>query len=83
MILEENWAVDPRRVRAFFDGQGDCVQLPNGFRLGGCTVTIIEEESILLGKWPMQRSILRFEGDSDAVNEVYRRFFLTFLSAGG
>ena len=83
MILEENWAIDPRRIRAFFEDQEDCVQIPGGFRLGGCTVTLTAAESRLFGKWPMRRSILRFEGDDNAVQEVYRRFFLTFLSAGG
>ena len=83
MILEENWAVDPRRVRAFFEDQEDSIPIPEGFRLGACTVTITEAESSLFGKWPMRRSILCFEGDDEAVQEIYRRFFLTFLSAGG
>ena len=83
MILEEDWAVDPGRVRAFFAQQEDCVQTPEGFSLGSCTVTITEAEGILFGKWAMPRSIVRFEGEDDAVKAVYRRFFLTFLSAGG
>ena len=83
MILEENWAVDPQRVRTFFEDQEDCIPIPEGFRLGGCTVTITEAESSLFGKWPMRRSIVHFEGEKDAVEQVYHRFFLTFLSAGG
>ena len=81
MILEENWAVAPARVRAFFAGQEDCTQTPEGFSLGGCTVTLTGAEGNLLGKWAIPRSIVRFEGEEDAVKSVYRRFFLTFLSA--
>ena len=83
MVLQENWAVDPGRIRAFFEEQEDCVPIPGGFQLSGCTVTLTEEESRLFGKWPMRRSILRFEGENEAVEKIYHRFFTTFLSAGG
>ena len=83
MIIEENWAVDPRRVRSFFAEQPDASTIPEGFDVGGCTVTFSEAEGSLLGKWTMRRTNVRFEGDESAVKEVYRRFFLRFLSAGG
>ena len=83
MVLQENWAVDPGRIRAFFEEQEDCVPIPGGFQLSGCTVTLTEEESRLFGKWPMRRSILRFEGEDEAVENIHHRFFTTFLSAGG
>ena len=83
MILEENWAVDPGRVRAFFASLAGSDRIPGGFALDGCTVTISESEDHLFGKWPIRRSIVRFDGTEDAVNGAYRRFFLNFLSAGG
>ena len=83
MILEENWAVAPERVHAFFIGLENCTQTPEGFSLGGCSVTITRSEGSLFGKWSIPRSIVRFEGRDEAVKAVYRRFFLTFLSAGG
>ena len=83
MIIEENWAVDPWRVRAFFAEQPDAAETLDGFSVGGCTVTISEVEGSLLGKWAIQRTCIRFEGDEAEVKAVHRRFFLRFLSAGG
>ena len=83
MIIEENWAVDPRRVREFFAEQPDAVEMPKGFSVGDCTVTIAEAEGSLLGKWAIQRTCIRFEGEETEVKELHRRFFLRFLSAGG
>ena len=83
MIIEENWAIEPARVRAFFAEQPDAVKIPEGFYVGGCTVTLSETEGSLLGKWAIRRSCVRFEGEEAVVKEVYRRFFLRFLSAGG
>ena len=83
MIIEENWAVDPQRVRAFFTEQPDMSEIPEGFIISGCTVKLSEAEGSLLGKWTIQRTRVRFEGDEVSVKEVYRRFFLRFLSAGG
>ena len=83
MIIEENWAVDPDRVREFFSAQSDAAEIPGGFAFCGCSVTLREAEGSLLGKWTMQRTIIRIEGEETAVKEVHRRFFLRFLSAGG
>ena len=83
MVKEENWAIAPERVRAFFAEQPDAVALEDGFLLGGCRVTLTPVSGVLLGKWAMPRTIIRFEGDARAAEAVYRRFFLRFLSAGG
>ena len=83
MIIEENWAIDPRRVRAFFAAQPDAAGIPDGFFISGCTVTLTEAEGTVLGQWAMRRTIIRIEGEEAAVKEVHRRFFLRFLSAGG
>ena len=83
MIIEENWAIEPARVRAFFAQQPDAAQILEGFSIRGCTVTLTETEGNLLGKWAIRRTCVRFEGEEADVKEVYRRFFLRFLSAGG
>ena len=83
MILEENWAVDPDRVRDFFASLHGCIPTAEGFRLDGYTVTLTEAAGSLLGRWPMRRTILRLEGEDSAVKAAYHQFFLTFLSAGG
>ena len=83
MVKEENWAIDPERVRAFFAEQPDAEATADGFRLNGCRVTLTPVSGVLLGKWAMPRTLIRFEGNKEAVEAVYRRFFLRFLSAGG
>ena len=83
MIIEENWAIEPARVRAFFVEQPDTVEIPEGFCVNGCTVTLSETEGSLLGKWAIRRTCVRFEGEEADVKEVHRRFFLRFLSMGG
>ena len=83
MIIEENWAIEPSRVRTFFTEQPDAVEIPEGFCVNGCTVTLSETEGSLLGKWAIRRTCIRFEGEEADVKEVHRRFFLRFLSAGG
>ena len=83
MIIEENWAIEPARVKAFFAEQPDAVEVPDGFCVNGCHVTLEEAEGSLLDKWAVRRTCVRFEGEEAAVKEVHRRFFLRFLSAGG
>ena len=83
MIREENWAVDPVRVRSFFAAQPGASETADGFFLDGCRVTLTAVPGTLLGKWAMTRTLLRLEGDEEAVCRVYRQFFLRFLSAGG
>ena len=83
MIKDVNWAVDPQRVQAFFAAQPGAQATEDGFYLEGCRVRLTAVPGTLLGKWPITRTRLCFEGEPDGVEEVYRRFFLAFLSAGG
>ena len=83
MVKEENWAIAPERVRAFFEEQSDAEAVDNSFQISGCRVTLTPTSGTLLGKWAMPRTLIRFEGDEEAVEAIYRRFFLRFLSAGG
>ena len=83
MILDENWAVDPGRVRDFFAQLPGAVETPEGFIIEDCRVTLIPVESSLFGKWPMKRTRILLDGPETAVNDIYRKFFLRFLSAGG
>ena len=83
MVKEENWAIDPERVRAFFEELPDAEAVDDSFQINGCRVILTPASGTLLGKWTMPRTIIRFEGDEEAVEALYRRFFLRFLSAGG
>ena len=83
MVKEENWAIDPSRVRAFFAAQPNTIETADGFLLDGCQVMLAEDSGTLMGRWNIARTRLRFEGEPEAIERVYRRFFLRFLSAGG
>ena len=83
MTINENWAVNPREVRAFFAAQPGAVETEDGFLVGGCRVCLTAVPGTLLGKWPITRTQLQLEGEPEAVQALHRRFFLTFLSAGG
>ncbi len=82
MRREENWAVDEGRIRAFFIAQPDVTQTKDGFTFGSCQIRLIPVSGQLLGKW-QQRTIVIMEGSDDDTAQIYQRFFLRFLSAGG
>lgn len=68
MMYDEVWAVDAKRVEAFFrknPGDVTVISLPDR-RLGSMTM-------------PQTRIIITGE-DAD---ELYRRFYLSFMTAGG
>ena len=83
MIIDENWAVDPELVRGFFEEFPNAEATHDGFLLDSCKVRLTPIDATLLGKWSMKRTIIRIEGPEEAVNALYRKFFLRFLSAGG
>ena len=83
MILDENWAVAPERVAAFFAVFPGAEPTETGFQLNGCQIQLTAIDSTLLGKWSMKRTRIRIEGPDEAVKAIYHQFFLRFLSAGG
>ena len=83
MTIDENWTVDPRRVCDFFAGLPGAVKTGDGFILDGCQVTLTPVEGMVMGKWPLRRTRIRIHGEDSAVDALYQKFFLRFLSAGG
>ena len=83
MVIDENWAVAPERVRGFFEEIPGAAATEDGFHAEGCQILLTATEGLLLGKWSMQRTHIRIEGPDDAARALYRKFFLRFLSAGG
>ena len=83
MILNENWAVSPERVQAFFGQLPGATETSDGFLINDCAIHLTATESTLMGKWPTVRTLVYIEGPDDAVKALYRQFFLHFLSAGG
>ena len=83
MRREENWAVEESRIRAFFAAQPDVMQTAEGFAFGDCQIQLIPVSGQLFGKWQQQRTIVIMEGPESDTSQIYQRFFLRFLSAGG
>ena len=69
---DEVWAVDAERIRAFFDDQ--C----SGYS-GEFEIAALPEKSIGTRTLPQTRIIIC----GDKADELYRRFFLKFMTAGG
>ena len=83
MRREENWAIEESRIRAFFAAQPDVAQTVEGFAFGDCQIRLIPVSDQLLGKWQQQRTVVIMEGPEADFTQIYQRFFLRFLSAGG
>ena len=83
MRREETWAVDEDRIRAFFVAQPDVAQTEDGFTFGSCQIRLIPVSGQLFGKWQQQRTIVIMDGPEEDTAQIYQRFFLQFLSAGG
>ena len=83
MVKEENWAIAPERVRAFFEEFSQTEATEDGFLLDGCEIRLTAIDATLFGKWAMKRTGIRIDGPEDAVKALYQKFFLRFLSAGG
>ena len=68
MIYDEIWAVDADRIKDFFSENCDCV-----------TVTSLPDRK--LGSMVMPQTRIIIEGDN--ADELYHRFYLSFMTAGG
>ena len=82
-MVEENWGIAMQRVQQFFCSQPDVCPIPQGFQFADCKITLFPAAGMLMGKWPQERTVIRIEGPDAQVREIYQRFFLRFLSAGG
>lgn len=83
MQKEEVWAVDPRRIAAFFREQPDAAPTESGFAFCGCRVSVTALEPRRVAGLALPQTRVVFEGEETSVAPIYRRFLLRFLSAGG
>ena len=68
MVYDEIWAVDAERIKAFF-------------RKNPGEVTVIPLPDRTLGSMIMPQTRIIIRGDD--ADELYRRFYLSFMTAGG
>lgn len=67
-MYDEVWAVDAKRVRSFFrENSGDVTVIP------------LAEKSVGSMVMPQTRIIIT----GDDADELYRRFYINFMTAGG
>ena len=83
MVKEENWAIPVERIQAFFRQQVDVTEAEGTFQFRQCTIRLIPQSGQLLEKWQQPRTLITLEGPDEDAEEIYKRFFLRFLSAGG
>ena len=83
MKKKENWAIPIERVQDFFRQQTDVTETADGFCFRQCVIHLTPDNGLLMGKWQQPRTILSLDGPDRDTEEIYQRFFLRFLSAGG
>ena len=82
MEYDEVWGIAAARIVEFFSSQSDVARDGNDFVLGNARATVEPLPDSTVMKWALPRTRVTVRGGSDA-EELHRRFFLRFLSAGG
>jgi len=82
MTVNENWAVSTARIQQFFSEQDDMSFEHGVYKFGDCTITLTPDTGSI-GAISVSRTQVCFEGPDEQVKDIYKRFFLRFLSAGG
>ena len=84
MVKEETWSISIQRARSFFRNQEDVDEEGiNDFTCGTCRIHLAELKPKGMGVWAAKRIQVRMEGDDTDVENIYHRYFIQFLSAGG
>ena len=83
MKYDEIWGIAYPRVSEFFSAQSDVEIISDGaFRYGDAAVELEALPDKHMGSMIIARTRVRIEGGADA-DEIHRRFYMRFLSAGG
>ena len=84
MVKEEIWSIALPRVSAFFRKQEDVTEEDtNTFTFRSCRIRLTELPPRGEGIWAVKRIRLHMKGDDADVENIYHRYFMQFLSAGG
>ena len=82
MTVNENWAVNIGRIDAFLNEQTEVLCYDGIYKYRECTITLTPCTGNI-GAVTVDRTQVCFDGPEDQVKEIYKKFFLRFLSAGG
>ena len=84
MRKEEIWSIPIQRARNFFRNQEDVTEDGiNDYTFGTCNIHLTELKPKDMGVWSTKRIQVRMEGEEADVKNIYRRYFIQFLSTGG
>ena len=84
MDIREVWGIPKARIGAFLHSQADV--LPCGedrFSFLGCSICLTELPDRAAGPLSFPNTRVEFHGPESETAEIYRRFVLHFISAGG
>ena len=83
MEYREEWAFSRERIERFFREQSDVEEISGGFVFGGCRIRLTGLPQRTLGPVRIPYTYVEMVGDEDDTEQIHRRFFLRFISAGG
>lgn len=83
MIRDEIWSVSMDRILAFFNTQPDIVRTAAGYQYRDCQITVQALTPKTRLGLEMAQTQVTFTGDAQSVSDIYHRFFIQFLTAGG
>lgn len=81
-MIDENWAVSLERAQELFLSQPDVTQQNGNFYYKSCCISL-KAQKPSAPPWNLPRIQLHITGEVADVQDIHRRFFLRFLSAGG
>ena len=81
--ISENWGINHRRVREFFEQQSDVERSEQGYVYQKCVIRIHELAAKEVGAIRIERTQVEMEGPEPEITQIHNRFILHFLSAGG
>lgn len=83
MNYDENWGIAFARIDDFFSSQSGVERISScAFLYGEAKIELEELSEKHMGSLRMARTRVKISGGSDA-DDIYHRFFMRFLSAGG
>ena len=84
MEYREIWGISLERISGYFSAQeGVRPDGPQSFRFGGTRVELTRLPDSTVTGFAMPRTEVFICGDDESAEDIHRRFFLRFLSAGG
>ncbi len=84
MQINETWAISAERIKAFFSGQDDVIQIREDiFSCDGCRIIVTSLSPRLTGGLCFPQTKIEFIGPDPDITDIHQRFVLQFISAGG